>query len=137
MRKGAVAVECAGRSLSYAHGSVLVPIVNSPPSTSTSGGSTSAVGRRSCRGVPVGIGRRFPGHQLQGGQEGLVVLVLVLHDHAVDEAVGEQGRARIEGDPVEHVEHALADVGVERVLCRRDRGSATCRCSWCGRLNAS
>ena len=49
-------------------------------------------GRCSRRGAAVGIGMREVVHELQGREQGLVVLVLVLDDHAVDEAVGEQRR---------------------------------------------
>ena len=37
---------CAGRSLSYAHGSVSVPITNGPPAISTSAGASTGVRRR-------------------------------------------------------------------------------------------
>jgi hypothetical protein len=53
-------------------------------------------------------------HELERREQGLVVLVLVLHDHAVDESVGEQGHVGIELDAVEHVERALAHIGIER-----------------------
>ena len=68
---------------------------------------TIAVARR-CRCIDQGILRRSA--ELQRRQHGLVVLVLVLDDHAVDEPVLEQ-RAFVELDLVEHVEHAHADVG--------------------------
>ena len=45
-------------------------------------------------------------------EQRLVVLVLVLHDHAVDEPVGEQRIAAVEVDPVEHLERARAHRGV-------------------------
>ena len=45
------------------------------------------------------------------------MLVLVLHDHAVDEPVGEQRIAAVEVDPVEHLERAGAHRGV--VVARR------------------
>jgi hypothetical protein len=58
-------------------------------------------------------------HELERREHRLVVLVLVLHDHPVHEAVGEQGVGRVEVDPGEDVERPLADVG--RELARLDR----------------
>ena len=74
----------AGRSLSSAHGSVLVPISKAPARDLDLGREQQR--RRGGQGV----GRRqdrLAAAQLVGGQHGLVVLVLVLQDHAKDEAV--------------------------------------------------
>jgi hypothetical protein len=46
---------------------------------------------------------------LQQLQHRLVVLVLVGEQHVVDEAVGQQGIARLQVDLIEHLERALAD----------------------------
>ncbi len=52
MRKGATVTSCAGRSLSYTHGSASVPITNPPPGSATSpstdrfGVSTRPIGAR-------------------------------------------------------------------------------------------
>ena len=56
---------------------------------------------------------REVGHELERREDGLVVLMLVLHDHAVDEAAREQRLAAVEIDVREHVEGALAHVGDE------------------------
>ena len=69
-------------------------------------------GRRPGAAVSVGVGVDEVAHQLERGEQRLVVLVLVLHDHAVDEAVGEQRIAAVEVDPVEHLERARAHRGV-------------------------
>ncbi|GAB3842609.1 hypothetical protein GCM10029963_15950 [Micromonospora andamanensis] len=50
------------------------------------------------------------GSQLVGGEHRLVVLLLVLHDHAEGETVGDQPAA-VEGDPVQQVVHLLPDGG--------------------------
>ena len=90
----------AGRSLSYAQGVVSVPIANVPPGTRTSvvGGMLAGADAG-----PVRVGVREVLHELDGGEQGLVVLVLVLHDHPVDEPVGEE---RIPG-----VEHGRVEDG--------------------------
>ena len=44
--------------------------------------------------------------QLECRQHGLVVLVLVLHDHAVDEGLVEQRVVGVQRNVVEHVEDA-------------------------------
>ena len=74
---------CAGRSLSSAHGSVDVPIVNGPA-------GHQHLGRGERRGPAAAAGACSTGGaraQLVGGQHRLVVLLLVLHDHAEREAV--------------------------------------------------
>ena len=53
------------------------------------------------------------------GEQGLVVLMLVLHHHPVDEATGEQRVAAIERGRVEHAERAVAHVGDERARTGR------------------
>jgi hypothetical protein len=70
----------------------------------------------------VGIGTA---HQLEGGQHGLVVLVLMLDHHAVDETVGQQGRGRIELHPLEDVENPAPNHGdVGPRLGRAEEGEA-------------
>ena len=58
--------------------------------------------------VAVGIGMGEVVHELDGGEQGLVVLVLVLHHHPVHEAPGEERISRIERGRVEHAERAVA-----------------------------
>ena len=82
-------------------------------------GESRLARRCSRRGAAVGVGMREVVHELQRREQGLVVLVLVCDDHAVDEAVGEQRRAGIEIDAVEHVERARADIGIERARAGR------------------
>ena len=53
-------------------------------------------------GVTVGIGMGEVVHELDGGEQGLVVLVLVLHHHPVHEPAGEERVAGIERGRVEH-----------------------------------
>jgi hypothetical protein len=49
--------------------------------------------------------------QLVGGEHGLVVLLLVLGDHAEDESVGQQrGAVRVQGGTVEYVQGLFADL---------------------------
>ena len=73
---------CAGRSLSSAHGSVSVPIVNGPAGTSAS----AAAGGATAAGRVRGVQHRRAGAQLVRGEHRLVVLLLVLHDHPEGEA---------------------------------------------------
>ena len=67
-----------------------------------------AVGDRGVRSVDQRVLARAS--QLQRCRHGLVVLMLVLHDHPVDEALVEQ-RAVVELETVEDIKNALADVG--------------------------
>ena len=89
MRNAGTSTTCAGRSLSYAHGSVDVPIANGPPSTSTSSGRSRRVRARRARSV-ARVRMREVVHELDGREHRLVVLVLVVDDQPVDEPVGEQ-----------------------------------------------
>ena len=81
------------------------------------------------RGRRQGVGRRedrVSATQLVGGQHRLVVLVLVLEDHAEHEARVEQRPGRVEPDRVEGVQHLApdqADVvpGLRRVEQRQRR----------------
>ncbi len=67
----------------------------------------------------VGVGMGEVVHELESGEQRLVVLMLVLDDHAVHEAAGEQRIAAVECGFVEHAERALAHVGDERARARR------------------
>ena len=73
----------------------------------TSGGPGTATEHAAAGGADraVAVAR----HQLEGGQHGLVVLVLVLHDQADDKAAVEQRIGAVEGEPVEHVERPVAE----------------------------
>ncbi len=98
MKNGATGTVCAGRSLSSAHGSVEVPMVNGPPGTRTSGGS-----RNASAGAGPGDGAAStgaPGPDLVSDQHRLVVLHLVLGDHPEREPSAEQLRAPVLQDPV-------------------------------------
>ena len=101
-----------GRSLSSAHGSVDGAHRERP-------GRHQHLGRRPGRAAAGGgagaCSTGGAGAQLVGGQHRLVVLLLVLHDHAEDEPVGDQrppGRTRRRVEQVEHLVAApCADVG--------------------------
>ena len=58
-------------------------------------------------------------HQLDRGEHRLVVLVLVLDDHAVDEAVAQKAVVAIEVGRREDVEHPAAHRPDERARLRR------------------
>ncbi len=75
-----------------------------------------AVGRAR---VAVGVRVGEVVHELDRGQHRLVVLVLVLYHHPVDEAACEQRLAVVERGGVEHVEPAFAHVGHEPARGRR------------------
>ncbi len=102
MRNAGTSTTCAGRSLSYAHGSVEVPITNSPAGTSTSGGSSAGSGP-GAPGSVTGTRVRVV-HELDGGQHRLDVLVLVVDHEAVDEPTREELVVGIEVGAGQHVE---------------------------------
>ena len=83
------------------------------------GSSTAAVGV----GVTVGIGMGEVVHELDGGEQRLVVLVLVLHHHPVHEPAGEERITGIERGRVEHAPRAVAHRGdvLARALRVEDR----------------
>ena len=95
---------CAGRSLSSAHGSSDVPISNGPAGMNTSVAATR---------FPAGGGgasqHRVADPQLVRGEHRLVVLLLVLHDHAEREGVLDE-LAALQRDLLQHVEHLAAHV---------------------------
>ena len=66
-------------------------MVNGPPGTSTSAGSRTASAGAGGGGAVSSAG---PDAQLVGGQHRLVVLLLVLRDHAEGEPVGDQRACR-------------------------------------------
>ena len=68
--------------------------------------------RLGCRGNGAGGRQGVVGRapQLDGGGHGLVVLLLVLHDHPVHQAPVEEGRRFVEVHPIEHVEDAPSHV---------------------------
>ena len=70
---------------------------------------------------PVGIGMGEVLHELDGGEHRLVVLVLVLDDHSVHEAVTHQRIVAVEIDRRQRVEHALAHAGDEGASFRRSQ----------------
>ena len=86
-------------------------------STSVRGSAAGPSGRPG--GIAVRVGVREVGHELQRGEHRLVVLVLVLDDHAVDEPVGEQ---RV-GAPVE----ASAGCRAPRARASRTAGDEPAR----------
>ena len=96
------------------------------PATSTSARHewrTRAGAGRSSATVGGGVGEVV--HELERREQRLVVLVLVLHDHAVDEPVGEQRIVGVEVDPVEHRERPGAHARRRtRARAARRRGSS-------------
>jgi hypothetical protein len=58
----------------------------------------------------VRLQHRRAGPQLVGGQHRLVVLLLVLDDHAEGEPVGQQRPALVQPDPVQHVQRLVPDL---------------------------
>ena len=105
IQNGPTSTVCAGRSLSSENGSsaASTPSTNGPPGTSTRSPATGRPGGK--RPAFQQDGWSLP--QLQGGEHGLVVLLLVLHDHA-------RGEQLLVGRAVQHVQHAAADLVVER-----------------------
>ena len=95
MRNDGSSTTCAGRSLSYAHGSS-EPSVNGPPGTRTSPLVVT-------RGSSLGPVKPAEGERLR---HRLDVLKLVLHDHSDEEVVPRQL-----GEPLEHLLAYLRDVG--------------------------
>ena len=107
IRKAGTCTTCAGRSLSSENGSsaASTPSTNSPAGTRQESTAPAAIGRRSRTGrrrrpagtpggsVPAGTQHRRALAQLERGEHGLVVLLLVLDDHAVGEQVLLVGRA--------------------------------------------
>ena len=81
-------------------------MVNGPPGTST---SAAAGPRRRPAAAAARAAPASPCAELVGGQHRLVVLLLVLGDHAEHEAVLEQPPA-VQRRAVEHVEHLVADL---------------------------
>ena len=104
IQNGPTSTVCAGRSLSSENGSLAAstPRVNGPPSTNTRSGRRAA-GRQ--RPAPQQHGRALA--QLQRGQHRLVVLLLVLHDHARREQL--TGRGML--DQVKHPPANLVVIG--------------------------
>jgi hypothetical protein len=81
------------------------------------------VGRRRGRRWRVQADVTVPLGQLEGGQHGLVVLVLVLDDHAVHEAAGHEGEGRIELDALEQAQGPVPHLGqVGPGLARGEEG---------------